>query len=421
MLASRRNEMLETQAQLQQEVLTIAQFNPDQPKSHHELLQKRLFYKNPPTRAYFVRKVAEYITGKTWDKKAVKYALLAELNVTCTYLENQILDGKYGVRSHDAIKHNLIYTKILSGEVKQYIRQTFQGEEKHEVLELMDNVYHCNIIGEELNKFHLTDYQTFEKNQASCYCYSVELDQLVNVEELMQPLMAQSIVQQLAHQNFLRLYITRSYLVSAALFELFAKQLIHIYGNEKRDYTALIKFARHYGVMMQLINDTADFVPSRYDQKTPAKLAEDAFSDMCDRHITFPIIYYFNQASVAPRIKNFFKSHHEWMHIQGMENQFMILKELQVSKAIGKSMKTVAKLADYTKNLLDPDQRGIAELNDLLSFAYGNRYYKLLNNINAEKELNEIQKGPKPIQSRKIQISKRTTRMNRVRKRRQAS
>ena len=347
MLLERKKDMRELAQMLRKELKVFEAYGLDQEVESEIFapLQKRL--NGMPLRAYFVQKTFQIIHSKlTWNKKAqltvsrkspvflVKIPFIFELIITIQYLHNQILDKKDGVDSIEKISRNLLTANLLKDYLYQYINDQFSGNFQKKLFNTVRKAFAYVDIGQMLEKRH-NNYAAFSKAEyMGDYSFSKEIDTFISFEGM--EVFMESLQKDLPREKweFTELYLKRMYLTCAALFKLSTLFLCDVLNVPNKEKKELVNFAATYGLMRQLINDNADFVPSSYGLSTLSKSTEDAFSDLKNRNITLPLIFHLSE-SPNSTIKQWLVNDKEALNLQ-MQQSFS--KELMHSHAIFKSI-----------------------------------------------------------------------------------
>ena len=198
----------------------------------------------------------------------------------------------------------------------------------------------------------------------------------------------------LKKEEYLMLYLSRTYLINGVFFQTFAELLIEFYSSQARDFSNLLQFSRVYGLDQQLVNDNFDYLPVGYNYTTLCKLAEDTFSDSRRRLMTLPLMCYFNrpESPMYGLSEHYSGSLDLGQELRYNDIQETVLDSLIHSGAMGQAMSLAAQIATYGESLIDIDQTGAEFLQDMFSFAKSNRYYRAYNK----------RKG-KPIRKKEIQ------------------
>ena len=256
-----------------------------------------------PLRGYFSKKLFDYAVEafnlnvyKEQEQLFTKtLPFILEVVITIQYYHNQILDGKGGIKTKGAIKQHLLKSNLLKDLLYTYIEKRLPNQIQPIVFGCVRKVFKFTDIGQYIEK----GFNTYD-----AYCFEERFD--VPFEGAINTFIHHSCISFLMNEHtkackalnpnkkYLEWYFKRIYLVSASLFQLFTTTLFELLGISDDQKTAknLSLFASYYGVMLQLVNDNCDWVPSVYQHRTVAKNYEDTFSDLRNRNITYPAYLY---------------------------------------------------------------------------------------------------------------------------------
>ncbi len=352
------------------------------------LLGIRLFDKNasgnytPSVRAYFIVKVAQYLKGSSFedalhDALVRKLAMLGEFCITYMYLENHFFDKKYGIENPQKEAENRLEVARLGKAIDKFINESFSFLHQDKVVAAKSKLFTYYYDGLKLDQNHLKLPFYLSNNADNLHRINGEIDAFVEVEYFLNLFRTYDKkkyrARKLDNENFLRLLLTRSFLINGVFFQIFAELCISCFSRASDAQNLhLIRFARCFGLLQQLVNDNCDFLPISMGFRTACKLPEDTFSDFRRGMVTLPIISYlsnlsqpdldflthFHSRDVSPRYETDF-------------GQREILGKLLHSKAISHSKSLLHMLkAEGEKNMPDPILR------NLLNVADSNRYYR---------------------------------------------
>lgn len=169
--------------------------------------------------------------------------------------------------------------------------------------------------------------------------------------------------------DYVELYFKRLYLISSALFRMTAELIMDLLKYKGKERKNIIRYAECYGIMMQVINDAADFV---YDEGTIAKKKADVLSDLRNMTITLPMVFHLNHQH-EPGLLEAYLEKKDKSIIQGKHNE--ILVELINSRALSKTIKVGKQLANKAENYIRKDLASSKYLISMLNIAQINRYY----------------------------------------------
>ena len=269
-----------------------------------EAFFKLLYFKvnSLPLRGYFSTKVVEYINEETSrtenpflnDLLSSKLPFIIEVVITIQYYHNQILDGKGGVLTNERIKVNLLKSNLLKDLLYNYIENSVPENITGLVFQYVNKMFRYTDIGQFIEKKYNT-FGAYKDDDKRIIPFKEILDKGVDLK-VIDFLMEKAKERQLLNldDEFLKLYFIRIYLVSATLFKLTSQLIFELLELETGSKLTnnLEKFAEYYGVMLQLVNDNCDWVPAKFKHKTVAKGYNDAFCDLKNRNVTFPLFMY---------------------------------------------------------------------------------------------------------------------------------
>lgn len=410
----RLKEMEETLSWLNQEMLLFEKylepyqlFDDDELANYvFDLLRRKLERK--PVRAYFTRKVSAYILHEATVSSSInnsskinhnseidevirrKFAFIVEVVIVIQYLHNQILDGKFGIKTEVKINRNLIASNILREilfryimkEVKPYFKDTDIAEMLYrfvaEMLLVVD-------LGQRIDK-EFCNYEQYKKCSFPSYKKGTKFTKLIENLACVETLIEEVKKQTPSKKDFVDIYFKRIYLTNASLFVLMT-ELIGKITNYSASH--LMDFAVCYGLALTIVNDNADFVPSedsnvkemenskKVKMDTVAKKTTDAYSDLRNKNITLPLIFHLEK-SPKREIQRYLETGEKAI-IQDF--QIQITQGLKESGALRKSMKEGRKFAKNGKQYLKAENPQTSLLFDMLEIANWNKYYRGLRDI----------------------------------------
>ena len=334
----------------------------------------------PSVRLYFIKKLSQYLSISSFDdsirdEEVGKIGAVGEYCITIMYLDNHLQDGKYGVTNEASIQKNRAERAQTKDALDHYILTQFSGYTQERISQTVEKLFWLYEEGMKLDKYALTyeNYQT--NNQHQLHRLNVEVDRYVNVDDFVEVLTnykPQKYGSVLPQKNYLRLLLTRAFLINAVFFQVFAELMIDLYGNSLFSYPRLIEYARMFGIAQQLVNDNCDFLPISYGYTTVCKLPEDTFSDIRRGLITLPMMLHLNHSFdrninfASPSLMS-----HSRHDLFKDDVQRQLLWGLKSSKALGQSMGIVCAFAAYGELLVVDEM-----FRDMFSFVRGNRFYQ---------------------------------------------
>ncbi len=356
---------------------------------HHRLYSHNSKGKtNCSIRAYFIVKIWQSITGASFSEALTDHTLLklvtvGEYCITLMYLDNHFFDEKFGVTTQESRAANraerALYTQILQTYIRLHFAPTFGAlvqSSVNDLFKLYDKGMHIDR--------ELLSYESFKNNKQDLYSIDAQTDGFVDVNSLTNLLLSglKSKHVPLQQTEYMKLYLTRAYLINGVFFQIFTDLLIQLYPKflfpSKKG--ALFTFARTYGLAQQLVNDNCDYLPVGYGFSTSCKLPEDTFSDMRRRMITLPVICLLNhedhQALDVSSLIQHYQGTSKEQDFSEDQNQQQALELLSQSGALGQSMSMLRVLASHAASSLDLTNTASPAMKDMLSFINGNRYYQ---------------------------------------------
>ncbi len=305
--------MEETRKNLQAElerVRTALGVHPDFFQTAFELLEKQS--RKLSIRGPFIRMVYEYVVEQVrlegigiqpFDNKLfhTQLPLILEGVICIQYYENQILDGKGGVLKAgqpdlQKIRLNLLAGHYLKDFLYDYAAKSVPSTDwsRKEVLcESLRKMFQFVDMGQFAEQ-KWSSLQNFREGLPEPPVMSAETEAFFD-HELITDFWEQikSAGVDASKEQFVRFYLRRVYLTSAAMFVLGAELVMDLLGYRGAERERLRRFAKHYGMVVQFVNDNNDFLPEECKQSTLAKNPEDAFSDLRNGNITLPMFFFF--------------------------------------------------------------------------------------------------------------------------------
>jgi len=223
-------------------------------------------------------------------------------------------------------------------------------------------------------------YERFRSNVPDSCKIDKDTDEFVDIDEFLK-LFTSSIREKygkIEHEHYVRLYLTRSFLINGVFFQVFVELLLTFLVSNGCDYLPLFKFARVFGLVQQLVNDNCDYLPVSYRFSTPCKFPEDTFSDARRRLVTLPIICYLSHEyePINGLVDHYSGEKDFSTHIKTVKSQRNILNQLIHRGALSHSMSIAARIAQKGTYLLPIDNPFTVELNRMLNVASENKYYR---------------------------------------------
>ena len=352
---------------------------------------------NLPLRGYFAKKVFDYIleecsvelTEEIKDLFPGKIPFIMEMIITIQYYHNQILDGKGGVYTMDRVKQNLILGNLLKEHFYDYVNEVCTESAAKIITKYVRKIFQYTDLGQYIEKNYNT-YDVYVQNRNLILPFEHQVNKFVNEESINFLLQnAHKQVQLETRLPFLELYFKRVYLVSSSLFRLTVEMIGALCGDKMIPETinSTACFAEYYGLMMQLVNDNCDWVPEVHGHKTVAKKTDDAFSDLKNRNVTYPLFLYLESEYSDNSIKDFLEGYADYIPDVLQEAYFNKMIDSGVMK---KSLKLANKVAQESLKSLNPQNQQYEIFEDMVKIAQYNRYYYHIRK--AEKKVRNLQK-----------------------------
>ena len=335
-----------------------------------------------PLRGYFSKKLFDYsvealdleVNEEQKELFAKTLPFILEVVITIQYYHNQILDGKGGIKTKGAIKQHLLKGNLLKDLLYTYIEDRLPQRVQPFVFGCVRKVFKFTDIGQYIEK----GFNTYE-----AYCFEERFDVPFEsaINTFVDPTCISFLMTEHAKENkalnpntrYLEWYFKRIYLVSASLFQLFTTTLFELLGIADDQKTAknLSLFASYYGVMLQLVNDNCDWVPSVYQHKTVAKNYEDTFSDLKNRNITYPSYLYLSEGNHGGILQYLSSNDRnisddlQWLMFQEIVDVGVMKRAIQMGK----------KLGQQALSFLDTQNTHWEIFEDMTKISSFNRYY----------------------------------------------
>lgn len=384
---------------------------PDESKGGDLFWEKRVWHKSNAKsskysvsiRAYFIVKVFEIISRESFkelpfDHDIYKLVTIGEYCITIMYLENHFIDGKYGVTDRVSIKKNRLEKKQMLEKLYDFIEKEIDKSNKPTVLKFIYDLFDIYEKGNVLDQYKMgvdhffdLDRKLIRRDEINGPSEIVDVSEIVDImnDHWNKKRLGEDI---LSKSFFLKLYLSRSYMINGVFFELFAKLIIKLHSVNINLEKNIIDFARKFGVVQQLVNDNIDVLPLSLNVRTSSKAEIDVFSDLKRGMVTLPIFCHkISLENDVDRdiINRVLLDRGERKTLVNQKVQFEVLRELKHQKSISHAMSLVAAVSrDYYQNTdysflgNDLPVRNMALLRDLLGLAYSNvGYYNILNKV----------------------------------------
>lgn len=220
----------------------------------------------------------------------IKIPFLLEGVLSVQYHHNNIFDGKRGTNDRLSIRHDVLSGNLLERTLYNYIKKYLHPNDSiwicvEQILSLTD-----------IGQFLETRYNTYKQFCSKSLKLPRDLGKLYQSYNRKQCF--QTIFKQLKQgipegkHTFLWLYLKRVSLTSAALFVKSTELICGLTGLDPKTQENLLDYAYYIGMLLQIVNDCIDCVPSQYNPDNKAGKAEDCWCDLKNSYITLPLIHF---------------------------------------------------------------------------------------------------------------------------------
>lgn len=344
------------------------------------LLRKKL--SGTPIRAYFVAKTAQWLSDNATLRPpfnlfrsgqdqlfAEQLPFIFEAVITIQYLHNQVLDGKSGVTNRVRISENILAANLLKEQLYRYIDTELPRYARARTTAAVRTCFECVDQGQYMEQ-QFNTYAAFAagRNDASGYVpatYCPDAD-LAGVEAFIQKIKRD--LPEMLHEQ-LDTYFHRIYLTCAALFVEATRLIGDLMGIPKAQLQPILQFSRSYGLMRQLVNDNADWVPASYGLTTATKTAADHFSDLRNGTLTLPALF-FLATHKHTAIEQVLAGRIAWSDHFETE----VFGEMIASDALYKSIHNTRILAELALAYLPTDNPAAVYLADSCEIVHWNKF-----------------------------------------------
>lgn len=307
------------------------------------------------TRAYFMRITYEFLSGHSWNEDVKLACAAIELELCSMYFTNRIFDDKGGseilARPHE---------QVIAAMITRDLAELALGEA-------------CSSLGNQVRDGVVRGF--VEMNQ------KIYIGQFYEVSNNIFSKVGESDLAELY-----RLYELRNQ-VNYPFYEWIASIAAALAGIDDDRKSAVVKFGYNFGMMQQIVNDIADFVPPEMNAGTDTKLPEDAYSDIKHGKLTLPTIEALTERPCRGRellvsvLRGEVVNHEELINITKFMVQSGAIRRAQ-DAARAHASQALTQLSG-----LSVDARWPFEC--MCHIAYSNRYYRELRNFDYTKQ------GPK--------------------------
>jgi geranylgeranyl pyrophosphate synthase len=217
----------------------------------------------PKVRAHLARESYEISSGRDHEGWQNLCAAI-ELELNAMYYRNQIFDKKAGCSNEDNndVIRNWSADSFSRDLAEQILQKSYPQNNR-----LVDLLRKSNMVFS-IGEFRDTTQNTYPQ------------------------------VKNLTFDEQMDLCSKRIYEINASFFEKLAA-MGAIAAGEMDDsrISALSNFGKSYGMALQIVNDIADFVPPRINSGTTEKTGNDAYNDIKNRKMTYPVIWLLHNGS----------------------------------------------------------------------------------------------------------------------------
>ena len=394
---TREKGMIQTQKRMQRELLILSKY-----LEKYKLFESDDLYdyclsylstkiKEKSTRSYFVSQIYDYLVFGSSEKEKFKkrgiqalikrkIGFIIEIVIIIQYLDNQILDGKYGAKdSSTKVNKNLISSNILRRLLFEYIdKEIGKKNNKHKILvkKYVEAILLHVDLGQRLDK-EFTNYK-FYLNPSNLPFAKSELynfSTLDCIKEII--LQIKKEIREEKHQ-FVDIYFRRIFLTNVCLFHLSAKLITEILSCSDEKKLEILNFSTSYGLAMQIVNDIIDFIPSKLNKETIGKKSTDAFSDLRNLNITLPLILHLEEG-YNRNIEKYLNNPKDISIINKLQD--ILIRELISSRAISKSQRIGYLIGKKAMTYLSNKNPVSSTLENLAEIATMNKFYDILKKI----------------------------------------
>lgn len=351
---------------------------------------------NKPLRAYFIRKLYEYLSEyevcaavfqaypDSQNLFLRKLPFVFETVITIQYLHNHILDEKYDTKSqnHPKIIQNLISGNVLRELLFRYLEQEiaphFPNRDLTDVI--IQNVRRLLLwvdTGQYLDKEY-NHYKRWKEKLPAAVTPSPFFDGLVH--QAIDETISRVKTDVPGKEAFVEAYFQRIYLSNVYFFRCMAETLMALGNYEGEQKTPLLTYSIRYGFMLQIINDYADFAytEDKKEQKnlrTAGKKTTDVFADLYNFNITLPLIYHL-RSETRRKIESYLEGGAKKRHLLS-DYPKQIMQEITQSGGIQEAILRSLELSRSAKTALDLNNPQSDFFADMCDMAIDNKFYRI--------------------------------------------
>ncbi len=213
---------------------------------------------------------------------------ISEVSMTIQYYDNQILDRKRDITTHQAVCDNLLLSKRLNDLTRKYI-QAFGNDA---ILSFHDDVLNMVDTGQSLEK-NSNLYRHFKSGSFDERIDRSVLDKVANnaINDFKAIILSEVGGLIKPHIQFLDAYLERIYLAGTYMYARMIKLFLDLNPLFRNTVEAHVisDFATRYGMMIQMLNDQRDLIYEANKNNSDHKNPKDYFSDLKVKNITLPI------------------------------------------------------------------------------------------------------------------------------------
>jgi geranylgeranyl pyrophosphate synthase len=313
MITARAHEMNETRTRIQAEYKRFKAEHPICPGVRGRfffLLDKRI--NDRGIRSFFVGALYQYVLeqfkleGQSVPEHdasvfLTRLPLIAEWIISVQYYQNQILDGKGGLRDErgavrkDLTDRNLLASHYLKDELYRYIDEEVYPDDVAKnrlVRQTVRRIFQYVDLGQDMQDHHGT-IEAFKRKMDRYISVSPEVDAFIDnklISDFWKIIQKHGAAPD--KEWFLRNYLMRMQLTSGALFALLAELVMGLLDYKGPQRNAILKLSMANGLIGQLVNDNNDYADIETLSKTPG----DVFADIRNDNVTLPQIFYLSQS-----------------------------------------------------------------------------------------------------------------------------
>jgi hypothetical protein len=262
-----------------------------------------------------------------------------EMDMADQYYYNQVHDKKGGIITEEAIERNL----LLAADLEKYILLSIQEAYSSNysiatlIIHAIQKINHQVESGQKIEKYcnKIRSYlkpntHTFENLASGLY-----IDK--NIVEICRREILRIAPELNAKNEFLTLYLNRVYLIGAYMYQAINDLIVELL--DVRDQVLIQKiriFSGLYGMMMQIVNDITDFVPT----ETSAKNKDDVMSDLKGRNVTLPVLIHLVNNPDSMILPMLLDENHDWskQNTDEILKEFLLCGSLKKARRIGRAL-----------------------------------------------------------------------------------